>query len=100
MNITTKFNVSDEVYVMWGGDISFDNKPRKIYQILTTTWADNNVKIEYLFDDFQTAQENYLYTTLKEAQAAYKDARLEYLRGKYGDYIDEYLELTQDEKKN
>ena len=66
MNITTKFNVADEVYVMWGGDISFDTKPKRISQILTTVWANNSVKTEYLLDDdFQAAPENSLYTTLK-----------------------------------
>jgi hypothetical protein len=80
--------------------MSADNKPKKIVKIFTEVFGDNYVTIEYLLDDTQTVQQRFLHATLKEAQAAYKDARLEYLRGKYGDYIDEYLELTQDEKKN
>jgi hypothetical protein len=100
MNITTKFNVDDEVYVMYGGNVSLDTKPKKVVKVLAEGFADDYVVIKYLLDDLQTFKESQLYATFKEAQDAQKDARLAYLRDTYGTYIDEYLELTQNTKKN
>lgn len=96
MSINTKFNIGDLVYTISNRSELSENKYR-ISLIKIIIDSKNNVDIWY-FINAELFKENQVFATREEALDVCRIERIKHLNKNYGHIINEYLELTRDDK--
>jgi hypothetical protein len=96
MNINTKFNIGDTVYTI-SDRLELSENKYCITMIKIIIDSKNTVNILYFIND-KLFRENQVFAAREEAFDVYRADRIKHLNKKYGNIINEYLELTSGDK--